>query len=80
MTVKEYTKEFYKIIRSGNNEDGDKAVARYVNGLKYAIQDELNIVKICVGNLICLGLRLLFVYLYYCIYHSRELETKSHNE
>ena len=43
MTVKEYTEEFYKInIRAGHRESDDEKVARYLNGLRYDIQDELS--------------------------------------
>jgi hypothetical protein len=48
MTVKEYTKEFYKLnIRAGHQESDDEKVARYLNGLRYDIQDELSMVTIC---------------------------------
>ena len=33
-------------IRSGHSDEGDEVVARYINGLRYAIQDELSIVRI----------------------------------
>jgi hypothetical protein len=47
MTVKEYTEEFYRLnIRSGHRESNDKKVARYLNGLRYDIQDELSMVTI----------------------------------
>jgi hypothetical protein len=43
MTVKEYTEEFYKLnIRAGHRESDDEKVARYLNGLRYDIQDELS--------------------------------------
>jgi hypothetical protein len=43
MTVKEYTKEFYRMnIRVGHRESNDEKVARYMNGLRYEIQDEIN--------------------------------------
>ena len=43
MLVKEYEEEFYMhSIRSGQNEESTESVARYVNGLSYAIQDEFN--------------------------------------
>jgi hypothetical protein len=43
MTVKEYTEEFYKLnIRAGHRESDDEKVARYMNGLRYDIQDELS--------------------------------------
>jgi hypothetical protein len=43
MMVKEYTEEFYKInIRAGHRERDDEKVARYMNGLRYDIQDEMS--------------------------------------
>jgi hypothetical protein len=42
MSVKEYTEEFYKInIRSGHWESDDEKVSRYMNGLRYDIQDDM---------------------------------------
>jgi hypothetical protein len=42
MSVKEYTKEFYKLnIRVGHIEENPEKVARYLNGLRYEIQDEI---------------------------------------
>ena len=42
LTVKEYTEEFYKVsIRSGEAQDIDENVARYMNGLRMDIQDEI---------------------------------------
>jgi hypothetical protein len=47
MSVKEYTKEFYKInIRAGHRESDDEKVARYMNGLRYDIQDEMSMMVI----------------------------------
>jgi hypothetical protein len=47
MTVKEYTEEFYKLnIRAGHWERDDEKVARYMNGLRYDIQDEMSMVTI----------------------------------
>jgi hypothetical protein len=47
MTVKEYTEEFYKMnIRAGHRESDDEKVARYMNGLRYDIQDEMSMVTI----------------------------------
>jgi hypothetical protein len=47
MTVKEYTEEFYKLnIRAGHRESDDEKVARYMNGLRYDIQDEMSLVTI----------------------------------
>jgi hypothetical protein len=38
MTVKEYTKEFYRLnIRTGQREMDDEKVSRYINGLRYEI-------------------------------------------
>lgn len=42
MIVREYTKEFYKVsIRAGQTQDTYEKVARYVNGLRMDIQDEI---------------------------------------
>jgi hypothetical protein len=47
MTVKEYTEEFYRLnIRAGHRESNDEKVARYMNGLRYEIQDEINMATI----------------------------------
>jgi hypothetical protein len=47
MTVKEYTEEFYKLnIRAGHRESDDEKVARYMNGLRYNIQDEMSLMTI----------------------------------
>ena len=47
MTVKEYTEEFYNLnIRAGHQESDDEKEARYLNGLRYDIQDELSMVTI----------------------------------
>ena len=47
MTVKEYTEEFYKVnIRSGHIEDTLERVARYINGLRFDIQDELSLLSL----------------------------------
>eukprot|EP00253_Pinus_taeda_P021693 PITA_21693 len=46
MTVKEYTKEFYKVsIRVGEAQDTDEKVARYMNGLRMDIQDEISLLS-----------------------------------
>ena len=43
MTVKEYTEEFYQLnIRAGHHKRNDERVARYMNGLRYEIQDEMS--------------------------------------
>jgi hypothetical protein len=47
MTVKEYTEEFYRLnIRAGHRESDDEKVARYMNGMRYDIQDEMSMVTI----------------------------------
>jgi hypothetical protein len=47
MIVKEYTKEFYKLnIRVGQREKDDEKVAKYINGLRYGIHDEINIIAV----------------------------------
>ena len=40
MIVKEYIEEFFKLsIRDGQTQGDIKRVARYINGLRYEIQD-----------------------------------------
>jgi hypothetical protein len=47
MTMKEYIEEFYKInIRAGHRESNDEKVARYMNGIRYDIQDEMSMMII----------------------------------
>ena len=47
MIVKEYIEEFYRLnIRAGHRESDDEKVARYLNGLRYDIQDELSMLTI----------------------------------
>jgi hypothetical protein len=47
MTVKEYAEEFYRLnIRVGHRESDDEKVVRYLNGLRYDIQDELSMLTI----------------------------------
>jgi hypothetical protein len=47
MTVKEYTEELYKInIRTGQREKDEEKVARYINGLRYEIQDEISMMLV----------------------------------
>jgi hypothetical protein len=47
MTVKEYTKEFYKLnIKVGHRESDDEKSSRYLNGMRYDIQDEMSMVTI----------------------------------
>jgi hypothetical protein len=41
LTVKEYTEEFYKLnIRAGQRERDEEKFVRYINGLRYKIQDD----------------------------------------
>ena len=47
LTVKEYTEEFYKVsIRVGQIQDTSKKVARYINGLRMEIQDEMSMLSL----------------------------------
>eukprot|EP00253_Pinus_taeda_P002204 PITA_02204 len=47
MSVKEYTEEFYRLnIRIGHVEDDLEKVARYINGLRYEIQDEISLLSL----------------------------------
>ena len=47
MTVKQYTKEFYKlIIRVGQTQGDVERVARYINGIRYEIQNEINFLNL----------------------------------
>jgi hypothetical protein len=47
MIVKEYTEEFYKInITAGQRERDEEKVSRYINGLRYEIQDELSMMSV----------------------------------
>jgi hypothetical protein len=47
MTVKEYTEELCQLnIREGHQESDDEKVSRYMNGLRYDIQDEMSMVTI----------------------------------
>ena len=47
MSMKDYTKEFYKLtIQSGDRELSKEKLARYTNGLRFNIQDEVGMLKI----------------------------------
>ena len=47
MIVKEYTEEFYRLnIRTGQRERDEERVARYINGLRYEIQDEISMMSV----------------------------------
>ena len=46
MTVRDYTEEFYKVnIKYGHMVDTPKRVDRYINGLRFDIQDELGLLS-----------------------------------
>ena len=46
MEIKDYIEEFYKvIIREGCIEYTPKRVARYINGIRFEIQDELSLLS-----------------------------------
>jgi hypothetical protein len=43
LTLREYTEEFYKVnLRAGYVEGSSEKAARYINGLRMEIQDEIN--------------------------------------
>jgi hypothetical protein len=47
MSVKEYIEEFYKInIKAGHRESDDEKVSRYMNGLRYDIQDKMSMMTL----------------------------------
>ena len=47
MSVKEYTKDFYRLdIRSGHMDDDVEKIARYLNRLRSIIQDEISFSKL----------------------------------
>jgi hypothetical protein len=47
MLVKEYNEEFYKInIKENHRESDDEKFSRYMNGLRYDIQDEMGMMNI----------------------------------
>jgi hypothetical protein len=47
LSVKAYKEEFYKMsIKSSHNELDHEKLARYVNGLRLNIQDELNMIRL----------------------------------
>jgi hypothetical protein len=47
LTVKEYTEDLYKLnIRSRKRERDKEKVVRYINGLRYEIQDEISMVTV----------------------------------
>ena len=47
MTVKEYTKEFYRLdIRFRHVDDDVEKITRYINELRFGIKEEINFVKL----------------------------------
>jgi hypothetical protein len=47
MTVKEYKEEFYKLnIRTGQRGKDEKKNSKYINGLRYEIQDEIRMMSV----------------------------------
>ena len=47
LIVKEYTEEFYKVsIRAGQIQEIEEKVARYINGLRMEIQDEMSMLSL----------------------------------
>ena len=47
MTVKEYIEELFRLsIRAGQIQGDIERVARYINGLRYEIQDEINLLNL----------------------------------
>jgi hypothetical protein len=47
--VKEYTEEFYRLnIRAGQKENEDEKTTRYINGLRYEIQEEINMMSVII--------------------------------
>ena len=46
LIVREYTEEFYKVnLRAGNVEESAEKDARYFNGLRMDIQEEINMIS-----------------------------------
>jgi hypothetical protein len=47
MKVKEYIEEFYRLnIKTEQRERDEEKVVRYMNGLRYEIQDELSMMSV----------------------------------
>ena len=45
--MKEYIEEFYRMnIRTKHRESDEEKVSRYINGLRYEIQDEINMMTV----------------------------------
>lgn len=46
LTLREYTKIFYKVnLREGYVEDAPENIARYIDGLRMDIEDEINMLS-----------------------------------
>jgi hypothetical protein len=47
LSVEEYPEEFYKMnIRDGQKENEDEKTTRYINGMRYEIQEKINMILI----------------------------------
>jgi Mg2+ and Co2+ transporter CorA len=47
LSVKEYIEEFYRVNnRAGQKENEDEKTTRYINGLRYEIQEEINMMSV----------------------------------
>jgi hypothetical protein len=47
MILKEYMEEFYKLkIRTQQREKDEEKIVRYINGLRYEIQDEISMMSV----------------------------------
>ena len=57
LTGKEYTKEFYKVsIRGRKIQESKEKVARYINGLRMEIQDEMRMLSLNSGLILSDGI------------------------
>jgi hypothetical protein len=51
MRVKEYTEECYRLnIKTGQRERDEEKVVRYINGMRYEIHDEINMMSVRTGE------------------------------
>jgi hypothetical protein len=47
LSVKEYIEEFYRLnIRVGQKENEEEKIARYINGMRYEIQEDINMILV----------------------------------
>jgi hypothetical protein len=47
MTMKEYIEEFYRLnIKVGQKERDEEKIVRYINGLRYEIQDKISMMTV----------------------------------